>query len=160
MSIVVINALDGVLIISQARKMNKGHLPLVRGNSNLCNNNIAGEDFRLHAVATGTNDAIALLIGILRGQFNHAISTAGLPDDVRVRRALQQEGVSEGNITVYLARFGQEKLNALMDKTMRSDKGKSRTLCLLAQDRINYCYLMSGKPEPGIYAAQGAAGRP
>ena len=128
----------------------------------------------------------------------YAISTASLPDDVRVRRALQQEGVSEGDITAYLARFGQEKLNALMDKlyavkemqllrgdkrsaarraelaeqfgvkprciydwehkyeaegleglmdkTMRSDKGKSRTLCLLAQDRINYSYMTSGKP--------------
>ena len=127
----------------------------------------------------------------------YQVPISSLPDDVRVRRALQQEGISEGDITAYLARFGQEKLNVLldklyavkemqllrgdkrssarraelaqqfgvkprciydwehkyeaegleglMDKTMRSDKGKSRSLCLLAQDRINYLYMASGK---------------
>lgn len=128
----------------------------------------------------------------------YQVPISSLPDDVRVRRALQQEGVKEGDITAYLARFGQEKLDTLMDKlhavkemqllrgdkrsaqrraeiaeamgvkprciydwerkyeaegleglmdkTMRSDKGKSRTLCLLAQDRINYSYLTNGRP--------------
>lgn len=133
-----------------------------------------------------------------RAGVSYQIPLNSLPAEAQVRYRLLLEGISEGDITSYLARFGPEKLEqlldklyavkemqllrgdkrsaarraelaekfgvkprciydwehryeaegleGLMDKAMRSDKGKSRTLCLLAQDRINYSYLTSEKP--------------
>lgn len=55
-------------------------------------------------------------------------------------------GVKPRCIYDWERKYEAEGLEGLMDKTMRSDKGKSRTLCLLAQDRINYSYLTNGRP--------------
>ncbi len=56
-----------------------------------------------------------------------------------------QFGVKPRCLYDWERKYEAEGLEGLMDKTMRSDKGKSRSLCLLAQDRINYLYMASGK---------------
>ena len=57
----------------------------------------------------------------------------------------KQFGVKPRCLYDWEKKYEAEGLEGLMDKTMRSDKGKSRSLCLLAQDRINYLYMASGK---------------
>lgn len=42
-------------------------------------------------------------------------------------------------------KYEAEGLEGLMDRTMRSDRGKPRTMCLLAQDRIRFSYMAPGK---------------
>lgn len=59
-------SLNGVLVISKARKKNQRYLSIKRFNVNLSYNNIARENFWLHTVSTGPNDAIAIRISILR----------------------------------------------------------------------------------------------
>ena len=56
-----------------------------------------------------------------------------------------QFGVKPRCLYDWERKYEAEGLEGLMDKTMRSDKGKSRSLCLLAQDRINYLYMAPGK---------------
>ena len=54
-------------------------------------------------------------------------------------------GVKPRCIYDWERKYEAEGLEGLMDKTMRSDKGKPRCMCLLAQDRVNYLYMAPGK---------------
>ena len=128
---------------------------------------------------------------------SYRIPLNSLPAEAQIRYQLMHEGFSDADIASYLERFGQEKvdelleklyavkemqllrgdsrsaarraelaekfhvkprciytwerkyeaegLEGLMDKTTRSDRGKPRTMCLLAQDRIKFAYLAPGK---------------
>lgn len=70
----------------------------------------------------------------------------GRLDIVTRRREIAVElGVTVPRVYQMEHDYAAEGLPGLMERTMRADKGKSRSLCPLAQDRISYLYMGSEK---------------